>query len=171
MAPLHAPTLRVLTETVRHAHQSASGPKRTALVVPHRSAFGGKADVALALRQRSLSPRSLRTNLCVRYTSLRHYGLRLENFVCVSTPSAIRPNTRPYAGLLCTTTREFCLHIHSLRHTPKYAAVRWTALYYDQRILFAYALPPPTSNVKYCIYCSFSLRDSLVPISARETRN
>jgi hypothetical protein len=29
---------------------SAIGPKRTSLVAPHMSAFGGKADMAIALR-------------------------------------------------------------------------------------------------------------------------
>jgi len=29
---------------------SAIGPKRTSIVAPHMSAFGGKADMAIALR-------------------------------------------------------------------------------------------------------------------------
>jgi hypothetical protein len=31
----------------------------------------------------------------------------------------------------------------SLRHTPKFAGLRVAPLHYDQRILFAYTLPPP----------------------------
>src|SRR5262249_45813507 len=41
-----------LMTQLRPAFMSAIGPKRTSLVAPHMSAFGGKADMANALRKR-----------------------------------------------------------------------------------------------------------------------
>ena len=43
----------------------------------------------------------------------------------------LRRLTRKYAELLGTTSREFVLQYHSLRHTPKFAGVRGTILEYE----------------------------------------
>jgi|RhiMethySRZTD1v2_1073278.scaffolds.fasta_scaffold39845_5 hypothetical protein len=37
-------------------HESAFGPKRTSLVAPHMSAFGGKADIALGSSPLAFDP-------------------------------------------------------------------------------------------------------------------
>jgi hypothetical protein len=98
--------------------------------------FAGLCWRTRRLFQPSSTPSELRRNSRV------YSGLRGENFFAVLLRSAIRSLSLAYAGLLCTTRREFVLQLHSLRHTPKYAGLRCTTLHYSPLPAeFAFSLP------------------------------